>query len=107
MNEQEFLKLKTECELYKSKVDRLEREVSEQAKRIGELEKRSEKTDFQYDQIMKTLEKLTENTIPELSKEIQSLKNKPAERYNSAVVALISAIVGAFVSYIFAKIFIK
>ena len=107
MNEQEFQKLKMDCELYKSKVERLEKETAEQEKRISELEKRSEKTDFQYEQIMKMLDKLTEVTIPELSKEIQMLKNKPAERYNTVVIAIISGVVGAIISFISTKILNK
>ena len=105
MNEQELLKLKTDCEIYKQKIDRLEKEITSQEQRISELEKRSEKTDFQYEQIMKMLDKLTEQTIPELSKEIQAIKNKPAERYNTIVASIITACVGAVVGFIFSKLF--
>lgn len=105
MNEQELLKLKTDCEIYKQKIDRLEKETAIQEQRITELEKRSEKTDFQYEQIMKMLDKLNEHTIPELSKEIQTLKDKPAERYNTIVMSIISTAVGAIVGFIFSKLF--
>lgn len=94
MNEQDFIVLKADCEVYKSKVDKLEIAALKLQDRVGNLEAKSEKTDFQYEQIMKMLDKLTEQTIPELSREIQALKNKPVERYNTIVGAIISAIVG-------------
>lgn len=105
MNEQDLIKLKSDCEVYKSKVDKLEIECSELTERINKLEAKSEKTDFQYEQIMKMLDKLTEQTIPELSKEIQALKSKPAERYNTIVTSIISTVVGAVVGYVCCKLF--
>lgn len=105
MNEQDLMKLKTDFEIYRNKIDRLDKEVASQEQRISELEKRSEKTDFQYEQIMKMLDKLTEQTIPELSREIQAIKNKPAERYNTAVTTIITTIIGAIIGFIFSKLF--
>lgn len=105
MNEQEFIKLKADCEVYKSKVDKLEVEYSELQERVGKLEAKGEKTDYQYEQIMKTLDKLNEQTIPELSKEIQALKQKPAERYNAVVTSIISTVVGAIIGFICSKLF--
>lgn len=105
MNEQEFIKLTSDCEVYKSKVDKLEIGHSELAERVGKLEAKSEKTDFQYEQIMKMLDKLTETTIPELSKEIQALKNKPVERYNAVVMTIITTVVGTIIGFVFGKLF--
>lgn len=105
MNEQEFILLKADCEVYKSKVDKLEVEATELQERIGRLEANGEKTNFQYEQIMKMLDKLTEQTIPELSKEIQAIKNKPAERFNTVVTSVITALIGAIVGYICSKLF--
>ena len=105
MNEQDLMKLKTDFEIYKNKIDRLDKEVASQEQRISELEKRSEKTDFQYEQIMKMLDKLTEQTIPELSREIQAIKNKPAERYNTIIASIITACIGAVVGFICSKLF--
>lgn len=105
MNEQDLIKLKSDCEVYKSKIDKLEISYSELAERVNKLEAKSEKTDFQYEQIMKMLDKLTEQTIPELSKEIQAIKNKPAERYNAALLSIITTSVGAILGYIFSKLF--
>lgn len=105
MNEQEFVKLKTDCEIYKVKIDKMELGFAKLQDKVGNLEAKSEKTDFQYEQIMKMLDKLTEQTIPELSKEIQALKNKPAERYNTIVGACISAIVGGIIGFIVSRIF--
>lgn len=105
MNEQDLIKLKSDCEVYKSKIDKLEVETSELQERVGKLEAKSEKTDFQYEQIMKMLDKLTEQTIPELSREIQALKNRPAERYNTIVTSIISTGIGALVGFIASKLF--
>lgn len=105
MNEQEFIKLRADCEVYKSKVDKLEIESSELQERVSKLEAKGEKTDFQYDQIMKMLDKLNEQTIPELSREIQALKSKPVERYNAVVTSVISTVIGAIIGYIFSKLF--
>ena len=105
MNEEEFQKLKMSCELYKNKVDRLEKMTEIQEQRISELEKRSEKTDFQYEQIMKTLDKLNETTIPALSQEISALKNKPSERYNTIVTALITTIIGGIMGFLISRFF--
>lgn len=104
MNEQEFIMLKADCEVYKSKVDKLEFSFAKIQDRVTELETKSEKTDFQYDQIMKMLDKLNEQTIPELSKEIQALKSKPAERFNTIITSVLSTGVGAIVGFIFSKL---
>lgn len=104
MNEQDFLKLKTDCEIYKVKIDKMEVSVGKLLERVNDLEAKGEKTDFQYEQIMKMLDKLNEQTIPELSREIQALKSKPAERYNTIVTTIISTIVGAIVGFIVSKL---
>ncbi len=105
MNEQDWIKLKTDCELYKNKIDAMEKNQVEHEKRIAELEMRNARTDFQYDQIMKMLDTLNEKTIPALSKEIQALKNRPVERYNAVVASIISTIVGAIIGFVCSKIF--
>lgn len=105
MNDQDFIEFKTRCEVYKNKVDRLEEETAKIQERVSQLETKGEKTDFQYDQIMKMLDKLNEQTIPELSREIQAIKSKPAERYNQAVMTIITTGVGAIIGFIFSKLF--
>lgn len=105
MNEQELVKLKTDCEIYKVKIDKMEVAVAKIQERVTDLEAKGEKTDFQYDQIMKMLDKLTEQTIPELSREIQALKSRPAERYDKVVTSIISTVVGAIVGFIVSKLF--
>lgn len=105
MNEQEFIKLKADCEVYKVKIDKMEIAMTKMQDRVSNLEAKGEKTDFQYDQIMKMLDKLNEQTIPELSREIQALKSKPVERYNTVVTAIITTVVGAIVGFIVSKLF--
>lgn len=104
MNEQEFVKLKTDCEVYKVKIDKMEVALTRLQERVNDLEAKGEKTDFQYEQIMKMLDKLTEQTIPELSREIQALKSRPVENYNKIVTSVISTIVGAIVGFVMSKL---
>lgn len=105
MNDQDYMLLKADCEVYKTKIDKLEIAMGKIQDRVNNLEAKGEKTDFQYDQIMKMLDKLTEQTIPELSKEIQAIKNKPVERYNTVVTSIITACIGAIIGYICSKLF--
>ena len=100
MNEQEFLEFKLSCQQYKDRIIKLEKVTESQETRIIELEKRNDKTDFQYEQIMKTLDKLINTTIPDLTKEIQAIKSKPAERYNQVTTVIITTIVGGIIGYI-------
>lgn len=103
LSDQEFIEFKLECQQYKDKIIKLEKISETQETRIIELEKRNDKTDFQYEQIMRTLDKLINTTIPELTKEIQTIKNKPVERYNSVVSGIISAIIAAIVGFLAGK----
>lgn len=100
MNEQEFLEFKLQCQQYKDRIIKLEDLTEAQESRIIELEKRNDKTDFQYEQIMKTLDKLINTTIPDLTKEIQAIKAKPAEKYNVITTVIITTIVGGIIGYI-------
>lgn len=63
--------------------------------RIIKLETTKEKTDYQYEEIMKALEKLNDVTIPELMEEINALKEKPAKKYDNIITTAIGTIVGA------------
>lgn len=100
MNEQDIIQLKLECQSCKERISKLEQQAETQDTRIIELEKRNDKTDFQYEQIMKTLDKLINTTIPDLTKEIQAIKSKPAERYNQVTTVIITTIVGGIIGYI-------
>lgn len=99
MEDSKLLLLEQEMKNYKSQVDKeiteLKRITSEQEKRIIELERNNTKTDLQYDQIMKTLTKLNEVTIPNLTAQLEELKNKPAKRYDQIVGSILGAIFGA------------
>ena len=94
IDEKEWQNFLTDCKVYKDKVDNLMITTKEQEKRITQLEMNNTKTDLQYEQIMKTLNKLVEQTIPQLSKEIQEIKEKPVKRWETVVVGIIGAIAG-------------
>lgn len=66
-----------------------------QEERIVILEKSKPVTDLQFKQIMESLNKLNNTTIPNLTKEIEELKNKPVKRYDQAVTGILGAIFGA------------
>lgn len=100
VDEKEWNNFITDCKIYKEKVDNLLSTTKEQEQRITQLEMNSMKTDTQYNEIMKTLNKLIDVTIPELSKEIQEIKSKPAERYNQVTTVIITTIVGGIIGYI-------
>lgn len=88
-----------------NKIKKLELLMDEQEKRIQIIERSKEKTDYQYEQIMDMLKTLNEKTIPDLSKQIQEIKDKPNQRYNTVVTSIISAIVGGIISLFIGKIF--
>ena len=44
---------------------------------------------------MQTLKTLNEKTIPNLTAQIEELKNKPAKRYDQAVTGILGALFGA------------
>lgn len=94
--EQDLLNHKTISE---EKVHNLEKQIKELDQRVKDMELSKEKTEYQYEQIMQTLEKLNETTIPNLTKQIQELKNKPGERYNLIITSIISAVVGGIVTF--------
>lgn len=73
-------------------------------KRLTEMETSKEKTEYQYEQIMKAIDKLNDITIPSIVKELEGIKNKPAKRWETGINALISAIVAGMVAFISTKI---
>lgn len=107
IDEKEWNNFVTDCKVYKDKVDNLVATTKEQEHRIAKLEQNNTKTDLQYDQIMKTLNKLIDVTIPELSKEIQEIKEKPAKKWDTIVAGIIGAIaggIGTFIINMFTKL---
>lgn len=99
MEEPKLLLLEQELKNYKNAVDKemneLKKTTEAQEKRIIQLELNNTKTDIQYEQIMNTLTKLNEKTIPDLIAQIEELKNKPVKRYDQAVGGILGAIFGA------------
>ena len=87
-----------------NKIKKLEVTTAEQEKRIQLMERSKEKTDFQYEQIMEMLRTLNEKTIPDLTKQIQEIKDKPNQHYNTVITSIISAIVGGAVGFVVNKI---
>ena len=94
IDEKEWQEFKISCEVYKSKIDTLEKQAQNHNDRIRTLENENTKTDIQYAQIMEKLNKLIDTTIPALSKEIQEIKEKPAKRWDTIVVGILGAIAG-------------
>lgn len=99
---QDFLNHK---ELSDEKLHSIEKTLKEIDERVKDMEMSKQKTEYQYTQIMETLNKLNDQTIPNLTKQIQELKNKPAERYYLIVTSIISAVIGGIATFIVNKIF--
>ena len=72
-------------------------------KRVATIEISREKTEFQYGEIMKALDKLNDTTIPGLLKQIEELKSKPVKRYDQAISGILGAIFGAIGAFIASK----
>lgn len=82
-------------EITDKQIEELKRVRQEQEKRIIQLEMNNTKTDLQYEQIMRTLNKLNEETIPNLTVQLEELKNKPAKRYDQIIGSVLGGIFGA------------
>lgn len=78
-----------------AKINKLEALLEEQDKRIKDMELYKEITEYQYSQIMDTLRTLNEKTIPNLTAQIQELKNKPVKRYEQVITGILSAVAGS------------
>lgn len=89
-----------------AKLNKLESLIEEQEKRMKDMELYKEITEYQYSQIMESLKTLNEKTIPDLTAQIQELKNKPVKRYEQVVTGILGAIAGSLGTFI-ASLFIK
>ena len=88
-------------DLLDEQIKELKTQNKELEKRLTTIETSREKTEFQYEQIMKAIDKLNEDTIPKLMKELEIIKNKPAKRWETGINALISGVVAIVISLIF------
>ena len=85
----------------KEQVGELREQNKDFEKRITAIETSRQKTEFQYEQIMRALNKLNDVTIPNLVKDLETLKNKPAKKWETAINAVIAGVVAVVVSMIF------
>lgn len=108
--DREILILKQQFESHKESSSKelveLKKISNDQEKRIVELERNGTKVDIQYEQIMQILNKLNDTTIPNLTVQLEELKNKPVKRYETIVGGILGAIFGA-VGGAIAGIFLK
>ena len=73
----------------------LKKDVKELEGRILLIETSRQKTEYQYNEIIKALDKLNNHTIPDLMRQVDELRNKPAKRYDQAITGILGAIFGA------------
>lgn len=102
--------LKQDMENHKAQsekaIEALQNTIANLEQRMSALETTKEKTDFQYEQIMATLNKINDKTIPNLVSQLEELKNKPVKRYDQAITSVFGAIFGAIGGYL-ASLFLK
>lgn len=107
---QEIMLLKQDVANFKQQnletIHKLQKDLAQLDVRVKEMEMSKQKTEYQYEQIMQSLKTLNEQTIPNLTSQIQELKNKPVKRYDQAITSLIAAIFGAVGAFI-VNMFIK
>ena len=89
-----------------AKLNKLEALLEEQEKKMKSMELYKEITEYQYTQIMESLKTLNEKTIPDLTAQIQELKNKPVKRYEQVITGILGALAGSLGTFI-ASIFIN
>jgi CII-binding regulator of phage lambda lysogenization HflD len=89
--EQEFHNFK---ETIATQYKELKQSITTLDNRVKDIEISKEKTDYQYEQIMESLKTLNEKTIPNLTAQIEELKNKPAKRYEQVISGIIGAVTG-------------
>jgi CII-binding regulator of phage lambda lysogenization HflD len=108
--DQEIMLLKQDVANFKQQnletIHKLQKDLAQLDIRVKEMEMSKQKTEYQYEQIMQSLKTLNEQTIPNLTSQIQELKNKPVKRYDQAITSIIAAIFGAIGAAI-VSIFIK
>lgn len=95
--QESFKNHKEHCE---EQVELLRKDIYNIDKRVKDMEMSKQKTEYQYEQIMQTLNTLNEKTIPNLISQIEELKNKPVKRYDQAISGIIGAIFGAIGTFI-------
>ena len=66
--------IEVKLELFEEQLKELKEQNKEYEKRLTAIETSREKTEFQYEQIMKAIDKLNEVTIPNLMKELENIK---------------------------------
>lgn len=98
-NHEDIALLRQDLKLHKESSDKviqkLEEQINELDGRVKKMELSKEKIEYQYEQIMESLKTLNETTIPNLTAQIEELKNKPAKRYDQIVTAVLGALFGA------------
>lgn len=82
----------------------LKQDMKDLEGRILLIETSRQKTEFQYNEIMKALDKLNNVTIPDLMRQVDELRNKPVKRYDQAITGILGAIFGAIGTIIANKI---
>lgn len=110
MEDSKILLLEQQFHSYKEQAEKnqeiMQQRLIDLEKRTLTVERSKEKTDFQYEQIMETLKTLNEKTIPNLTAQVEELRNKPIKRYDQAIGSVLGAIFGA-VGGCIASLFIK
>lgn len=95
MDDNKIILIQQDIQNIKEIIKELKDTTKNHDERIIELEKSEITTEMQFEQIMTLLNKLNNETIPSLIKEVEELKNKPIKRYDQAITGILGAIFGA------------
>jgi predicted nuclease with TOPRIM domain len=96
--------LSATVEVLKEQIKELKEENKDLTKRVSKVEQSREKTEYQFQEIMKALDDLNRITIPKLTKDLEEIKNKPVKRYDAVITTIITAITSAIISFIVSNI---
>lgn len=90
-------------QMLENTINEIKTDIKDLEKRIIGIEQSKERTDYQFDEIMKALNKLNDVTIPRMLSDIQDIKNRPAKKYDAIMTTITSTIVAGIVGFVVSK----
>lgn len=91
---------------FEHRLTEVEARSKSNTKRLDDVEKRQNDLDELVStvKVLAVREEVVEDTVKKIDSKVESLTNKPAQRWEKVVETIISIVVGALVGFIFAKL---